>query len=115
MTEVQKKNLFRMNIYPNRMAAIRQREVKQLFLNAKPRRLEFGGSKKEHFWILFIYSLHHRFVIFTGVKHRGHIQFCLRFSSLILFQVLFIHRISYRMCRCIFRYIIPVCKPDILY
>ena len=28
------------------MGAIRDSEVKQLFLNAKPRRLEFGGSKQ---------------------------------------------------------------------
>ena len=41
MTEVRMKNLFRMHIYPNRMAAIRDSKVKQLFLNAKPRRLEF--------------------------------------------------------------------------
>ena len=36
MTEVQMKNLSRMHIHPNRMGAIRDREVKQLFLNAKP-------------------------------------------------------------------------------
>ena len=41
MTEVRMKNLFRMHIHPNRMAAIRDSQVKQLFLNAKPRRLEF--------------------------------------------------------------------------
>ena len=40
------KNLSRMYIHPNWMGAIRDSEVKQLFLNAKPRRLEFGGSKQ---------------------------------------------------------------------
>ena len=39
-------NLSRMHMHPNRMVAIRDSEVKQLFLNAKPRRLEFGGSKR---------------------------------------------------------------------
>ena len=46
MTEVRMKNLSRMHIHPNRMGAIRDSEVKQLFLNAKLRRLEFGGSKR---------------------------------------------------------------------
>jgi len=31
------------------MGASRASEVKQLFLNAKPRRLEFGGSKRPFF------------------------------------------------------------------
>ena len=41
MTEVRMKNLFRMqlDIHPNRMI------LKQLFLNAKPRKLEFGSKK----------------------------------------------------------------------
>ena len=45
MTEVRMKNLFRMqlDIHPNRMI------LKQLFLNAKPRRLEFGGSIRSFF------------------------------------------------------------------
>jgi len=49
MTEVRMKNLFRMYIHPNRMSAIRDSVVKQLFLNAKPRTLEFGGSKRPFF------------------------------------------------------------------
>ena len=39
------KNLFRI-IHPNRMGAIRASEVKQLFLNTKPGRLELGGCNK---------------------------------------------------------------------
>jgi len=54
MTEVRMKNLFRMHIHPNRMGAIRDSEVKQLFLNAKPRKLEFGGSKRP-FLVFFIW------------------------------------------------------------
>ena len=46
MTEVRMKNLFIIRINPNRMGAIRDSEVKQFFLNAKPRRLELGGSKR---------------------------------------------------------------------
>ena len=46
MTEVRMKNLFRKHIHPNRMGANRESEVKQIFLIAKPRRLEFGGSKR---------------------------------------------------------------------
>jgi len=42
------------------MGAIRDSDVKQLFLNAKPRSLEFGGSKN-HFLLFF--KLHHRFGI----------------------------------------------------
>ena len=45
MREVRMKNLFRMHIHPNRMGAIRDSKVKQLFLNAKPGRLEFGGRR----------------------------------------------------------------------
>jgi len=41
MTEVRMKNLFRMHIHPNQMGAMRDSEVKQLFLYAKPRRPEF--------------------------------------------------------------------------
>ena len=44
MTEVRMKNIFRINIHPNRMGDS-DSEVKQLFLNAKPRRFKFGGSK----------------------------------------------------------------------
>ena len=43
------KNLSRMHIHPDRIGAIRDSEVKQLFLNAKPQRLEFGGSKRPFF------------------------------------------------------------------
>jgi len=41
MTEVRMKNLFRMqlHIHPNRMI------LKQLFLNAKPRKLELGRER----------------------------------------------------------------------
>ena len=46
MTEVRMKNLSRLQIHPNRIGAIRDNEVKQLFLNAKPQRLAFGGSKR---------------------------------------------------------------------
>jgi len=58
MTEVQMKNL--MHIHPNRMGAIRDREIKQLFLKAKPRRLEFGGSKRPFFvsYLDLIYFIH---------------------------------------------------------
>ena len=49
MTEFRMKNLFIIRIHPNLMGAIRDSEVKQLFLNAKPRRLEFGGSKRTFF------------------------------------------------------------------
>ena len=54
MTEVRMKNLFRMYIHPNRMGAIRDSVVKHLFLNAKPRTLEFGGSKRPFFNFLNI-------------------------------------------------------------
>ena len=58
MTEVRMKNLFRMHIHPNLVGAIRDSEVKQLSLIAKPQRLEFGGSKRPFFvfflvWIQF--------------------------------------------------------------
>ena len=53
MTEVRMKNLARMHIHPNRMGAIRDSEVKTLFLNAKPRRLEFGGNKRPVFSFFF--------------------------------------------------------------
>ena len=43
------KNLFRIHIHPNRIGAVRDSEVKQLFLNAKPRRIEFGESKRPFF------------------------------------------------------------------
>ena len=50
MTEVRMKNLSRMHIHPIRMGAIRDSVVKQLFLNAKPQRLEFGLEVvKDHF------------------------------------------------------------------
>ena len=72
MTEVRMKNLFRMHIHP-RMGAIRDSEIKQLFLNAKPvpRRLEFGGSKRPVFLFRFnsLYSLHRRFVIFLFITN----------------------------------------------
>ena len=59
ITEVRMKNLFRMHIYPNRMDAIRESEVKQLLLNAKPRRLEVGGSQRQFFFNLdLIYFIH---------------------------------------------------------
>ena len=49
------KNLFRMHIHPNRMGANRDSKVKQIFLNAKPRRLEFGGSKRPFkFFLIWI-------------------------------------------------------------
>ena len=60
MTEVRMKNLFRMHIHPNRMGAIRDSEVKQLFLNDNPLRLEFGGNKRSVFVIFnldLIYSI----------------------------------------------------------
>ena len=54
MTEVGMKNLSRMYIHPNWMGAIRDSEVKQLFLDAKPQRLEFGlGVVKDHFCFVF--------------------------------------------------------------
>ena len=46
MTEVRMKNVFRMHIHPIQMGAIRQSKVKQLFLNARPGRLKFGGIKR---------------------------------------------------------------------
>ena len=49
------KNLFRMPIHPNLMSAIRDNKVKQLFLNAKPRRLQFGGSERP--FLLFLNGL----------------------------------------------------------
>jgi len=42
------KNLSRMHIHPDRMGAIRDSEVKQLFLNAKPQTTNFF-----FIWILF--------------------------------------------------------------
>ena len=48
------KNIFRMYIHPNRMG---DSEVKQLFLNAKPRRFKFGGSKRPIFFFLFGFFL----------------------------------------------------------
>ena len=50
------KNLFRI-IHPNRMGAIRASEVKQLFLNAKPGRLELviNHLKKKLDSIYFIH------------------------------------------------------------
>ena len=49
MTKVRMKNLFRMHIHPNLVGDIRDSEVKQLSLIAKPQRLEFGGSKRPFF------------------------------------------------------------------
>ena len=61
MTQVRMKNLLRMHIHPNRKGAIRDYEVKQLFLNAKSRRFEFGLEVlKDHF---LFFNLR-RFVIF---------------------------------------------------
>ena len=60
MTEVRMINLSRMHIHSNRMGAIRDSEVKQLFLNAKPQRLKFGGSKRtflKKFGFNLLYSL----------------------------------------------------------
>ena len=37
------------------MSAIRDNKVKQLFLNAKPRRLQFGGSERP--FLLFLNGL----------------------------------------------------------
>jgi len=72
MTKVRMKNLFRVHIHPNRMDALRDSEVKQLFLSVKPRRLEFGGSKRPFFVFKFgfnlLYSLHRRFVFFFITK-----------------------------------------------
>ena len=53
MIEVRMKNLFRIHIHPNRMGAIKDSEVKQLFFNVKPQRLWCGGSKRPFFkiWI----------------------------------------------------------------
>ena len=61
-----------MHIHPNRMGAIKDSEVKELFLNAKPRRLDFGGSKRPFFlFFLFgfnlLYSFHCRFIIFLFI------------------------------------------------
>ena len=56
MTEVRMKNLFRMLIAHSslfRMVAIRDSEVTQLFLNAKPQKLEFGCSKRP-FLIIYL-------------------------------------------------------------
>ena len=62
-----------MHIHPNRMGAIRDRKVKQLFLNAKPQRLEFGLEVvKDHFLKFgfnLLYSLHRRFVIFLLITN----------------------------------------------
>ena len=60
MTEGRMKNLFRMQIHPNQMGAIRASEVKQLFVYAKPRRLEFWVSKRPFlfFYLDLIYFIH---------------------------------------------------------
>ena len=59
MAEVRMNNLSRIQIPSNRMGAIGDNEVKQLFLNAKPRRLEFEGSKRPLFFNLdLIYFIH---------------------------------------------------------
>ena len=52
MTDVTMKNLFRMHILPNRIGAIWDTKVKQFFLNAKPQRLNFGGSERPFFFNL---------------------------------------------------------------
>ena len=59
--KVRMKNLSRMHIHPNRICAIRDSEVKQLFLNANPRRLEFRGSTKPFFVLI-------RFFKFQGQR-----------------------------------------------
>ena len=73
MTEVQMKNLSRMHIHPNRMGAIRDSEVKQFFLNAKPQKLEFGLEVvKDHFLKFgfnLLYTLHRRFEIFLFITN----------------------------------------------
>ena len=55
------KNLFRMHIHPNLVGAIRDSEVNQLSLIAKPQRLEFGSSNRP-FFVFFsldsIYFIH---------------------------------------------------------
>ena len=43
------KNLSRLHIHPNWMDAIIDSEVKRIFSNAKPRRLEFGGRERPFF------------------------------------------------------------------
>ena len=61
MTEVRMKNLFRMNIHPNQMGAIWDSKVKQLFLTAKPQRLQIGGSERSFLGFLnldLIYFIH---------------------------------------------------------
>ena len=55
MTEVRMKILFRMHIYPNQISAIKQSEVKQIFLNAKPRKLEFGGSERPFLDFIYLF------------------------------------------------------------
>jgi len=46
------KNLSRLHIHPNLMAAFIDNEVKQLFLIAQPQRLEFGLKVvKDHFFL----------------------------------------------------------------
>ena len=59
MAEVRMKNLIRMQIQPNRIGAIRDSEIQQLFLNAKsvPRRLEFGHRKRPFFYLDLIYFI----------------------------------------------------------
>ena len=54
------KNLSRMHIHPNWMGAVRDSEEKQLFFNVKPRRLEFGGSKRP-----FLYFFKNLNLIYT--------------------------------------------------
>ena len=69
MTEARIKNLFRMQVHPHQVG--NQGEIKQLFLNAKSRRLEFGLSKIPFLVFCFffgfnlLYSLHRRFVKFS--------------------------------------------------
>ena len=68
MTEVRMKNLSRINIHPNRMGALRDSKIKQLFLNAKPQRLEFGLEVvKDHFCFVFnldlIFFIHYTAVL----------------------------------------------------
>ena len=64
------KKLSRMHIHPNWIGAVRDSEVKQLFLNAKPRRVEF--EKKTDFLKFgfnLLFSLHRRFVIFLFITN----------------------------------------------
>ena len=56
--EVRIKNQSRTHIHPNRLSAIRDSGVKQLFSNAQPQRLEFGCSKRPIFYLDLIYFIH---------------------------------------------------------